>query len=67
MAVYFGIGAIAGIILGIAITMFIVISIIKKANDWGDYDGMNDTMKNFTLIKKADNVKQNFLESGKAD
>lgn len=67
MAVYFGIGAIAGIILGIAITMFIVISIIKKTNDWGDYDGMNDTMKNFTLIKKADNVKQNFLESGKAD
>lgn len=67
MNVLFVIGAIAGVVFGVALTMFIMISLIKKSNDWGDYDDMQNTMKSFGMIRKADNVKSTFLESGKAD
>lgn len=67
MSVFFAIGAIAGVVLGVALTMLIMISLIKKSNDWGDYDDMQNTMKSFEMIRKADNVKSTFLESGKAD
>lgn len=56
----FILGFLAGAALGVGITMFIMVSIIKKTNDWGDYDGAADTVESFTMIKEADKVKESF-------
>lgn len=60
MGFIFGLGVVAGIILAISITMFIMISIIKKANDWGDdYNGRKN-VSTCTIIEKKDNVKAEY-------
>lgn len=66
MGVMFFIGLIAGIVLAVAITMFIMVSIVKKSNDWGDYDSAEDTMTEFAMINKADKVKEPFSKYEKS-
>lgn len=66
MGVMFFIGLIAGIVLAVAITMFIMVSIVKKSNDWGDYDSAEDTMTEFVMINKADKVKEPFSKYEKS-
>lgn len=55
-------GIILGIVAAIALTMLIMIIIIKKSNDWGDSTG---TIENFcggtfTVLDQKDNVKSTF-------
>lgn len=60
MGFMFLVGVIAGIVLAVGITMFIMVSVVKKTNDWGDFDGGEGTITDFTMIKKADKVKESF-------
>lgn len=66
MSVMFFIGLIAGIVLAVAITMFVMVSVIKKSNDWGDYDSAEDAMTEFVMINKADKVKEPFSKYEKS-
>lgn len=53
-------GFLAGAVFAIAITMFIVVSLIKSSNDWGDYNDLKSTVEQFDIINKANNVKESF-------
>lgn len=60
MNFFFILGIIAGVILAVSITLLIMISIVKKSNDWGDYDGGAETVVTFEVLNKADKVKKSF-------
>lgn len=60
MGFFFICGIIAGCVFAAAVTMFIVVSVIKKSNDWGDYDSARETMVEFEMLSKANNVKESF-------
>lgn len=60
MNFFFILGVIAGIILAVSLTLLIMVSIVKKTNDWGDYDGAAETVQTFEVLNKADNVKKGF-------
>lgn len=55
----FIIGALIGAVLGGLLTAFIVMSVIKKSNDWGDLDGTEPSMTSFNVIKSDDKVGKN--------
>ena len=55
----FIIGAVIGAVLGGVLTAFIVMSIVRKSNDWGDLDGTEPSMTSFKVIKSDDKVGKN--------
>lgn len=64
MDFFFVIGILVGIVLAVAITMFIMISVIKKTNDWGDYDALEQSMVNFEMLESDNHVKRAQAENG---
>lgn len=54
-----------GIVLGVAIGLFIVMGMIKKSNDFGDsYGSTTDYEGMFQLVEKEDKVSKRRYEAG---
>lgn len=60
MTFFFIIGVLIGITLAVSITMLIMVTIVKKSNDWGDSNGLSNTIDSFAILNSADNVKESF-------
>lgn len=62
MGFWFVIGILIGIVFAVSITMLIMISIIKRSNDWGDNNGLEATMVSFEMLEQSNKVKKSEVE-----
>lgn len=56
----FFLGFLAGVLIAVALVMLLMVSFVKKSNDWGDSDGSAELMDSFTLVANADRVSSNY-------
>lgn len=57
MSIGFVIGAVCGAIFGLLITGLIVMSLIRKSNDWGDLGNTEPSMTSFNVVESNDKVR----------
>lgn len=58
MGIGFVLGALVGLFFGVILTAFIIMTIIRKSNEWGDLNGTEPSMTSFNVLRSADNVKK---------
>lgn len=58
MSISFIIGAIIGAVIGMLITGLIIMTIIRKSNDWGDLGKEEPSMTSFTVVETNDKVRR---------
>lgn len=60
MGIMYVLGFFAGLALAVSITLLIMVTVVKKSNDWGDYDAGNQAVDSFEVLRSANNVKKDF-------
>lgn len=58
MGIGFVLGALVGVFFGVILTAFIIMTIIRKSNEWGDLNGTEPSMTSFNVLRSSDNVKK---------
>ena len=58
MSIAFIIGAIFGVIFGLLLTGLIIMSTIKKSNDWGDLGSTEPSLTSFKIIVSDNKVRR---------